>query len=171
LEIAERDALKTSEVVLSMADDQDGGMLRHFGVGDRPGHRHWRTVTPAALPAAAERRRIDPNNRIDDAKGGRERKEECVKAGGAVIQALRHAGVAARVDEIRVQREPFESNGERAESFADGTRFSKHRLWHVEIKFSDSVAGPLIIGDGRFLGLGLLAPMVSAKDTPLDVLK
>jgi CRISPR-associated protein Csb2 len=111
LEIAERDALQTSEAVLTMADDQGEGMLRHFGIGDRSGHRHWRTVTRAVLPAAAERSRIDPNNGMKDAKGGRERAEERAKAGGAVIQALRHAGVAARVDEIRVQREPFESNG------------------------------------------------------------
>jgi CRISPR-associated protein Csb2 len=67
--------------------------------------------------------------------------------------------VPARAEAIRVQREPFESNGERIEVFAEGTRFSKHRLWHVEIEFSDEILGPLLIGDGRFLGLGLMAPV------------
>ena len=77
----------------------------------------------------------------------------------AVWQALRHAGVRLRPEVIRVQREPFESNGERAEPFAEDTRFSKHRLWHVEVKFRDGVEGPLVIGDGRFLGLGIMVPL------------
>ncbi len=40
------------------------------------------------------------------------------------------------------------------------TRFDKHRLWHVEIAFKEPVAGSLVIGDGRFLGLGVMAPVV-----------
>ena len=35
------------------------------------------------------------------------------------------------------------------------------RLRHVEIVFPSPVPGPLVIGDGRFLGLGLLAPPLS----------
>ncbi|MGH9581369.1 MAG: type I-G CRISPR-associated protein Csb2 [Bryobacteraceae bacterium] len=65
---------------------------------------------------------------------------------------------ASSNQKVRVQREPFELNGERAEAFAKGTRFSKHWLWHVEAEFADKISGPLIIGDGRFLGLGLMAP-------------
>ncbi len=62
---------------------------------------------------------------------------------------------------IRVQREPFEANGRRVEDFAEGTRFAKHRMWHVEIEFSAQVRGPLVIGDGRFLGLGIMAPKMT----------
>ena len=58
---------------------------------------------------------------------------------------------------IRVQREPFEVGGERVEEFAPGTRFPKERLWHVEITFTEPISGPLVIGDGRFLGLGAMA--------------
>jgi CRISPR-associated protein Csb2 len=76
-----------------------------------------------------------------------------------VIQALRHAGIKAQVEEIRVQREPFETNGARAEAFSLGTRFAKERVWHVEISFKEPVLGPLVIGDGRFLGLGLMVPI------------
>jgi CRISPR-associated protein Csb2 len=156
LELADRNT-----VITPAADEDGGGMLDHYGVGNRKGHRCWRTVTPAALPDSAARRRIDPDRRLDEVKGGQERASECARAGGAVVQALRHAGVQARAEEIRVQREPFESNGERVEAFAEGTRFSKHRLWHVEIAFSDEISGPLTIGDGRFLGLGLMAPVQS----------
>jgi CRISPR-associated protein Csb2 len=145
-------------IVITLADDNDG-MLAHYGIGSREGHRRWRTVTPAALPDSTARRRIDPERSPRQVKGGQERASECARAGGAVVQALRHAGVPARAEAIRVQREPFESNGERVETFAEGTRFSKHRLWHVEIEFSDEIRGPLVIGDGRFLGLGIMAPV------------
>ena len=64
---------------------------------------------------------------------------------------------------VQVQREPFESNGERVETFAEGTRFSKHRLWRVEIGLPGSISGPLVIGDGRFLGLGIMAPLRRAE--------
>ncbi|GAB4122352.1 MAG: hypothetical protein Kow001_20390 [Acidobacteriota bacterium] len=65
------------------------------------------------------------------------------------------------METVRVQREPFEHNGARVEPFAEGTRFDKHRLWHVEIEFREPVIGPLVLGDGRFLGLGLMAPVGS----------
>jgi CRISPR-associated protein Csb2 len=67
--------------------------------------------------------------------------------------------VRTTVETVRVQREPFEAKGERAEAFAPGTRFAKERLWHVEISFNAPIAGPLVIGDGRFLGLGVMAPV------------
>ena len=31
----------------------------------------------------------------------------------------------------------------------------KHALWHAELRFPEPVTGPLMVGDGRFLGLGL----------------
>lgn len=145
-------------MITPAAHENVADMLAHYGVDGREGYRRWRTVTPAALPEPIARRRIDPDHRLDEAKGGRERAGESARAAGAVVQALRHAGVPVPVETIRVQREPFEANGERAETFADGTRFSKHRLWHVETEFCGEIRGPVAIGDGRFLGLGLMAP-------------
>lgn len=147
-------------IVITPAGEEDSeSMLGHYGVGGHEGQHRWRTVTPAALPDSAARRRIDPNRRMEQAKGGQERVSECERAAGAVVQAIRQAGIRARADAIRIQREPFDAHGERVETFAEGTRFSKHRLWHVEIQFADDVSGPLVIGDGRFLGLGLMAPV------------
>jgi CRISPR-associated protein Csb2 len=147
-------------VLTSAADDR---MLDHYGI-DHPA-RVWRSVTPAVLPQAAARRRVDPRRLRDPAeqKGAPERAEEQGQAAGAVIQALRHAGVSVAVAAIRVQREPFTGNGERAESFAPGTRFVKERLWHVEIAFAQPAGGPLIIGDGRYLGLGVMEPVSDAR--------
>ncbi len=145
-------------IVTHASEENVENMLAHYGVGSDEFHRVWRTVTPAALPESATRRRINPNHRLDEAKGGQERAAECARAAAAVIQALRHAGIPIPVQQIRVQREPFEAKGERVETFAERTRFSKHRLWHVKIEFKTEISGPLVIGDGRFLGLGIMAP-------------
>jgi CRISPR-associated protein Csb2 len=70
--------------------------------------------------------------------------------------------VRAPIETIRVQREPFRANGARVEAFAEGTRFAKERLWHVQITLGARVSGPVAIGDGRFLGLGVMAPVSTA---------
>jgi CRISPR-associated protein Csb2 len=150
-----------SESVLVPSDDLS--MLGHYGIGEQV-YRLWRTVTPVVLPESAARRRIDPLRRAAEAKPGSERAVEQVRAAAAVVQALRHAEILARVDTIRVQREPFESKGERAQGFAPGTRFAKERLWHVEIAFHEPLTGPLVIGDGRYYGLGLMAPARELED-------
>src|SRR5690606_22272981 len=107
-------------------------------------------------------RRIEPTRKMDEAKRGIERVMELSGARAAVIQSLRHVNVRAPVVSIRCQREPFEGAGARVEPFAEGTRFEKERLWHVEIVFGVPVQGPLLLGDGRFLGLGLMAPVRDA---------
>ena len=137
----------------------DRGMLEEHYTGPS---RLWRTVTAAALPQSASRRRIDPDHRVEQAKGGPERAEEERNATFAVRQALRHADIDVPVEAIRVQREPFGSKGERAEAFASPPRFPKERLWHVEITFREPASGPIILGDGRYLGLGLMAPEAHA---------
>ncbi len=146
-----------SSLTADLTPAGDDSMLQHYGIGDR--YRVWQTVTPAVLPQSARRRRIDPLRVCDDAKGAEERIAEESRACSAVLQAVRHAGLKAGIEVARVQREPFHRKGLRAESFAPGTRFEKERLWHVQIEFTEPVEGPLLIGDGRFLGLGLMAPV------------
>ena len=153
--------------------DEDGVILRALQRADddrmaqrfERRARHWRSVTPLALPMA-RRRRIAPERVAEEAKDAPERAAEEIRAAAAVRQALRHAGVRALLAEIRVQREPFDRLGERAESFATGTRFPKEALWHVSVTFAERVRGPLLLGDGRFLGLGLMYP----RDLRSDVL-
>lgn len=116
----------------------------------------WRSETPLALPAP--RRRLGRG----ETKAGTERAAEEVQASRAVRAVLRHAGVTAHATVTRIQREPFAAQGTRAEAFAAGTRFDKHALWHVELTFDAplrrEVAGPLVLGNGRYLGLGLMMP-------------
>ncbi len=138
----------TGEILWNIVRTEERGMLGHYGDGEQNDFRVWRTITPAALPAM----------RTDRGTARAKRVAGEPKAAHAVMQALRHAGVAAPAESIRVQREPFDSNGTRAEEFAMPERFAARGLHHVEIVFVEAVRGPLVIGNGRYLGLGLMAP-------------
>ncbi len=126
-------------------------MLSHYGIKADEGElsRIWRSVTPIALSDSRMRGSINGNRRL---------------ANGAALthdvrQALRHAGFYSTAEVRRIQREPFDVNGTRAETFSYGRRFFSRRLFHVEIAFEEPVAGPVVIGSGRYLGLGLMAPL------------
>ena len=119
----------------------------------------FRSITPAALPRA-QRQRIG----VLSNKTARERGHEERKATQAVASALRHAGVNLRPIGILVRKEPFHRRGLKAEDFAKGSRFNKHALWHLEMRIPEAIPGPLLIGDGRFCGLGLMEPILSLTD-------
>ncbi len=122
------------------------------------GERCWRSVTPLAL-TTSRRRRNDPARTKEEAKGAAERVREELRAKRVIRQALRHAAVGVSPTVVQVQREPFYGNGERAESFSGNTRFPKEVLWHAAVTFAEPVAGPLLLGDGRYIGLGLMRPV------------
>jgi CRISPR-associated protein Csb2 len=124
--------------------------------------RRWRSLTPLALPESAARRRIGPARARVEGKSALERATEEARARLAVATAVRQSGVVASVRDVQVQREPFQRHGSRAEQFAPGTRFAKERLWHAQIVLATPVAGPLVLGDGRFLGLGLMEPLAES---------
>jgi CRISPR-associated protein Csb2 len=119
-------------------------MIEHYGF-DRPARR-WRSVTPVALP--------EP---VLFANRGSQRAESEARSAYNLAQACRHAAISPRPTGIRIQEEPFLLRGELARAYAPG-RF-EGRLRHVEIVFEQPVRGPLLIGDGRFVGLGLMQPV------------
>lgn len=141
----------TGEIGWMFVPAEERGMLEHYGIGNnvQDGFRTWRTVTPMALPI------MRPHGR----KKGSERIAIERSAASAVVQALRHAGITSRPVSVKVQREPFDSKGAHAENFASGTRFAPAQLWHAEIIFARPVAGLLLAGNGRYLGLGLMKPV------------
>ncbi len=160
--------LPNKSLVLARTNDQS--MLGHYAIAavgskGNVSSAVWRTVTPIVVPERAARRRIDPARQSEQAKPAAERVAEETQAVAAVRQALRHVGLACRAQQIHVQREPFEARGTRAEEFASETRFSHHRMWHVELHLEHAVDGPLLLGDGRFLGLGLCAPMQTTRSS------
>jgi CRISPR-associated protein Csb2 len=122
-------------------------MLRHYGIDT--GARRWRSVTPMALPGPAP----------GPARNGSARLSGDSVRAGAVLRALRHAGITTEAGVVVMQREPFHPRGELAASFAAGTRFATAMLRHVELCFPEPLHGPLVLGNGRWLGLELFAPM------------
>lgn len=145
--LVDRETGEVRDAILVPADDTD--MLRHYK-GDGSSRR-WQTVTPAVLPQRRETGHVT----------GRARAEHESFAAGSVVGALRHVGVVARATDIRVQREPFFPRGRPVSEF-DCDRFETDHLYHVEIVFADPVSGPLVIGNGRWLGLGIMRPVRSA---------
>ena len=141
----------TGEIEWILVPAEGKGILNHYGIDNdkQGGFRCWCTVTPMALPVAR------PHGR----KEGTERTDIERSAAAAVAQALRHAGITFKPASIRVQREPLDAKGARAGNFSHRTRFASDRLWHVEITFAEPIAGPLLAGDGRYLGLGLMKPI------------
>lgn len=162
----------SGEIVRRLIVADECGMLGHYGFAD-PGNsspsRRWRTVTPLVIPwqdalrALSEKRANRDDADTDGKVNGVQRLEELGVVAHAVRQTARRAGVAARFEIGRIQREPFEANGARAEAFALDTRFEKDRLWHVEVEFTQPQAGPMVIGDGRYLGLGLMRPLTASE--------
>lgn len=145
-------------VAAQLVPADDRSMLRHYGVTEG-GARLWRTVTPVVLP---------PCRPADARLSGTGRAAAEAEAAAALRQALRHAGLLQGVAALRVQREPWSRHGERADRFAGGTRFAPARLWHAEVRFTAPVSGPLAVGDGRYLGLGLLAPVAEEPPERVD---
>jgi CRISPR-associated protein Csb2 len=142
--------VRAEDAVLVPSDDL--AMLGHYGIGGKDGGaRVWRTVTPAALSVARTR----------GERCGGTRADAMAAAAHAARQALRHAGWTGRAEVRRIQREPFEAKGALAGDFKHG-RFAAGGLYHLEIAFDEPVRGPLLVGNGRFVGLGLLRPVEAA---------
>lgn len=131
---------------LVRADDR--GMLAHYAGPSR----RWRSVTPVALPASEASRSAR--------QSGTARATAEADLAGRLAQALRHAGLNPAGATIAIRREPFDGHGTRSERFAND-RFPAGRLAHAEITFPAPVSGLLALGDGRFLGLGLMAPVAA----------
>ncbi len=138
-----------------LVSSADTRMAERFAV---PGET-FRSVTPVVLSEAPRRRTGNAGR-----KSAAEREREERGAVFFVLQSLRRAGVQNQPATVRLQKEPFNRRGTRAEHFAEGTRFSKHALWHLELEFAEALAGPLVLGDGRFCGLGLMEPVSREVD-------
>jgi CRISPR-associated protein Csb2 len=121
--------------------------------------RIWRTVSPIVLPGARTRARAtdDPETkaRMDEQRLMREE--------ALFRRAMQDAGIdLTEVERVQLKREPFGGGQPRADAAWKLPRNAKGRRWlagrprvHAEILFTHARAGPLAVGDGRYLGLGL----------------
>lgn len=126
--------------------DTDGvvrGTLRPVEEDDRvamcfagPSSR-WATVTPVVLPGRDDRRRS--------------------KAVSLLVKAVAQAGLTTPVREVRVAREPIFTGQALATKYRVPSYAAQWPVVHAEIEFSEPVHGPISLGVGRHVGLGVLA--------------
>ena len=123
--------------------------------------RRWVSATPIALP----RHPGDlgrGQTHVAQAKGWR-------KAEDIMRLAFDHAGLPQPVD-LQVANHSFVKGVRAASMFPafyqkrkDG-RSVRRQLVHASAVFEDIVSGPLMIGSGRFMGLGLMKPLRERKE-------
>ena len=103
------------------------------------GHgRFWSTVTPAILPG------------YDDGKRA--------KASKLVVQSINHAGFEMEaIADLMIRKAPFWTGTQHPKSYRRPHYLKHFSAWHIQLEFRVPVSGPLAIGAGRHVGLGLMA--------------
>jgi CRISPR-associated protein Csb2 len=101
--------------------------------------RKWGSVTPVVLPG-----RDDFRTR---------------KAHGLVLKALAQADYTTPVVEITLQREPIFAGADTARSYRAPAYLKELPRTHAVLTFAEAIPGPVAIGAGRHLGLGIFAAM------------
>jgi len=114
--------------------DKDGVLKKYTEAAER-----WATVTPMVLPGHLNGRGL----------ANRQKK--------LVLKSLAHAGIMTPVSEIHLQPDPIFSGADRAGSYRVPEYLRQFTKTHAIITFSEPVVGPVVIGAGRYVGLGLMA--------------
>ena len=123
--------------------------------------QRWVTATPIALP-------IHPGQL---SKGtAPSRAKAWAKAEEIVADSCRHVGLPEPTDVV-VSFSPFIPGSRPASKYPafkqrgrDGNQVAR-RLVHAAVTFAQPVGGPLLLGSGRFLGLGLMVPIRAEGDS------
>ncbi|MDE0377021.1 MAG: type I-U CRISPR-associated protein Csb2 [bacterium] len=120
--------------------------------------RRWVSATPVALPT-------HPGPL---ARGtATARAKAWIRAEEAVIASCRHIGLPEPV-RVVVSFDPFIRGARPAQRFpafhqGDHRGGVARRQVHVSVTFAEPVGGPLVLGAGRYLGLGLMRPFDTEK--------
>lgn len=133
------------------------------GVWHRPSHR-WTSATPIALPKHPGQ--LGRGNAAVRAKAWK-------AAEDAVKKACTHVGLPEPLS-LEVSFNSFISGARPATRFpvftqnGRGGKEVRRQLVHASVTFDRPVSGPLMLGTGRFLGLGLMRPVkMSEADNPV----
>ena len=117
--------------------------------------RRWVSATPIALPAHPGRL----SSGSATARG-----KAWARAEQAIIDSCRHVGLSPPVETV-VSLGPLISGARPAPAFpafrqpGPGGRPIARRLVHAAVTFERPILGPLVLGAGRYLGLGLMRPI------------
>jgi CRISPR-associated protein Csb2 len=132
---------RTPGALLSLIPDSDGRLRHYVGASSA-----WSTVTPVVLPG------------YDDAQPG--------KAERLLRRAIRQAGFRetwARDVEVELRRVGFREGLDPATRYGPPAYLKGYPRYHVRVRWRDpagqplSVRGPVVLGAGRYCGLGLFA--------------
>ena len=125
--------------------------------------RKWVSTTPVALPKHPGQ--LGRGTQAARAKAWNAAEE-------AVKTACAHAGLPSPLS-VEVSFSPFISGARPATRFpafsqkGRGGNKIRRQLVHASVTFDRPVSGPLMLGAGRFLGLGLMRPVkMSEEDNP-----
>lgn len=126
--------------------------------------RQWATATPIALPKSPGR--LAKGSAASRAKAWAAAEEQ-------VRQSCLHVGLP-EPESVSVSLDPRVVGGRPTAAFppfVQGTRRGdgvRRRLVHAAVRFGEPIEGPVLLGAGRFLGLGLMRPMplASAERAP-----
>jgi CRISPR-associated protein Csb2 len=110
----------------------------------------WATVTPVILDR-------HPGSLHD---GRSDRRRDAIARAHATITAACHRIGLPEPEEIELGNAPFFAGSELASRFGrrQGTTDHRPRL-HLRLRFRQLVRGPVLLGAGRYRGLGLLRPL------------
>ncbi len=121
--------------------------------------RRWVSATPIALPTHP-----GPLGKGTPSA----RKKAWDRAGQAVVASCRHIGLPEPV-EVVTSLTPLLPGARPAPTFPAFRQRARNgkpvarRLVHASITFDRPVTGPLVLGAGRYLGLGLMRPMTERE--------
>jgi CRISPR-associated protein Csb2 len=121
--------------------DIDGVIKRYTEATER-----WATVTPIVLPGHLNGR-------------GLERRQTKL-----VVKSLVHAGILTPISEIHLQADPIFPGAERAGRYRVPEYLRQFTKTHAIITFSEPIVGPVVIGAGRYVGLGLMAGLTNLAE-------
>lgn len=136
--LIEEDTGEVMADLRALSDPSSDALIGRWYV-PRSGSRRWGSVTPLVLPGR------------DDFRAR--------KAHTLVLKALAQAGYTAPVAEIHLQREPVFPGAEMARAYRVPAYLKEFPRTHVIITFAEPVPGPVAIGAGRHVGLGVFAAL------------
>jgi CRISPR-associated protein Csb2 len=129
----------------------------------------WESVTPVVLERPEFLRKqweeLGHKQRRREARAGdarsaqeldraiAERREELVRA------AVDRLGIGEVVD-VESSRAPWRAGAHAASQYRTAGYLRQSPRFHVRVTFRDAVPGPVIVGRGRYMGFGLMRPLV-----------
>lgn len=124
------------------------GLVRPWGASPerwRRGSRRWVSATPVIL----------------DRHPKRQDRPELVER--EIRASFRLVGLPDPVD-LQISEEPLMPGAARLRKYDLPDRARERWFRHVAVTFEHRVSGPVLVGAGRYLGVGLLAPVAVAGD-------